>query len=241
MTTGFIDKAALADLAASFGVSLDETALDRFDLYAKLLCDWNEKINLTAITDPGEIVVKHFADSLSVLGAVSVKEGASLIDVGTGAGFPGLALKIARPDLRVTLLDSTKKKLLVLEDIAQKLDLSVVLLHKRAEEAGRDPLLREQFDLATARAVANLRELAEYCLPFVRVGGRFLAMKSAKTEAELDEAKAAVRLLGGKTAAVHTVSLPEAGERTVIEIEKFSSTPALYPRPSAKIARFPLK
>ena len=118
MTTGFIDKAALAELAASFGVSLDETALDRFDLYAKLLCDWNEKINLTAITDPGEIVVKHFADSLSVLGAVSVKEGASLIDVGTGAGFPGLALKIARPDLRVTLLDSTKKKLLVLEDIA---------------------------------------------------------------------------------------------------------------------------
>ena len=175
------------------------------------------------------------------MGAVSVKEGASLIDVGTGAGFPGLALKIARPDLRVTLLDSTKKKLLVLEDIAQKLDLSVVLLHKRAEEAGRDPLLREQLDLATARAVANLRELAEYCLPFVRVGGRFLAMKSAKTEAELDEAKAAVRLLGGKTAAVHTVSLPEAGERTVIEIEKRSTTPAAYPRPAAKIARFPLK
>ena len=241
MTEPFIDKAKLADLAASFGVSLDETALERFDLYAKLLCNWNEKINLTAITAPDEIVVKHFADSLSVLQTVSPAQGASLIDVGTGAGFPGLALKIARPDLRVTLLDSTQKKLLVLADIAQKLDVSVDLLHKRAEEAGRDPAYREQFHFATARAVANLRELAEYCLPFVRVGGRFLAMKSAKTEAELDEAKAAVRLLGGKTAAVHTVSLPEAGERTVIEIEKRSTTPAAYPRPAAKIARFPLK
>ncbi len=241
MTEPFIDKAKLADLAASFGVLLDETARERFDCYAKLLCEWNEKINLTAITDPDEIVVKHFADSLSVLQAVSPAEGASLIDVGTGAGFPGLALKIARPDLQVTLLDSTKKKLLVLEDIAQKLELDVVLLHKRAEETGRDPLYREQFDFATARAVANLRELAEYCLPFVRVGGRFLAMKSAKTDAELAEAKAAVRLLGGKTAAVHTVTLPQAGERTVIEIEKRSTTPAAYPRPAAKIARFPLK
>ena len=241
MTDPFIDKAKLADLAASFGVSLDKTALERFDLYAKLLCNWNEKINLTAITAPDEIVVKHFADSLSVLQTASPEQGASLIDVGTGAGFPGLTLKIARPDLRVTLLDSTQKKLLVLADIAQKLDVSVDLFHKRAEEAGRDPDYREQFDFATARAVANLRELAEYCLPFVRVGGRFLAMKSAKTEAELDEAKAAVRLLGGKTAAVHTVSLPEAGERTVIEIEKRSTTPAAYPRPAAKIARFPLK
>ena len=241
MTESFIDKVKLADLAASFGVLLDETALERFDCYAKLLCDWNEKINLTAITDPEEIVVKHFADSLSVLQAVSPAQGASLMDVGTGAGFPGLALKIARPDLRVTLLDSTQKKLLVLEDIAQKLGLTVDLLHKRAEEAGRDPLYREQFDFATARAVANLRELAEYGLPFVRVGGRFLAMKSAKTDAELDEAKAAVRLLGGKVVAVHAVSLPQAGERTVIELEKRSPTPAPYPRPSAKIARFPLK
>lgn len=241
MTEPFINRAQLAALAASFDVSLDETALDRFDLYARLLCSWNEKINLTAITAPDEIAVKHFADSLSLLQTVEIPQNAALIDVGTGAGFPGLALKIARPDLRVTLLDSTRKKLTVLEEISGALGLSVELLHLRAEEAGRQAAFRERFDLATARAVANLRELAEYCLPFVRVGGRFLAMKSAKTETELEEAKAAIRLLGGKTAAVHAVTLREAGERTVIEIEKVSPTSALYPRPSAKIARLPLK
>ena len=241
MTDSFIQKGQLAALAASFGVRLDGTALDRFDRYARLLCDWNEKINLTAITAPEEIVIKHFADSLSLLQTASFPQNAAVIDVGTGAGFPGLALKIARPDLRVTLLDSTKKKLAVLEEISGALGLSVELLHLRAEEAGRQPEYREQFDVAAARAVANLRELAEYCLPFVRVGGRFLAMKSARTDAELDEAKAAIRLLGGKTKAVHTVELSEAGERTVVEIEKVSPTPALYPRASAKIARFPLK
>jgi 16S rRNA (guanine527-N7)-methyltransferase len=241
MTETFINRDHLAALAASFGVTLDETALDRFDAYARLLCAWNEKINLTAITAPEEIVVKHFADSLSLLQVAGLPQNAALIDVGTGAGFPGLALKIARPDLRVTLLDSTKKKLTVLADVSRALGLSVELLHLRAEDAGRQPAFREQFDVAAARAVANLRELAEYCLPFVKVGGRFLAMKSAKTDAELEEAKAAVRLLGGKTAAVHPVALYEAGARTVIEIEKVSPTPALYPRPSAKIARFPLK
>lgn len=241
MTQAFIRKEQLTALAAAFGVLLDETALDRFDLYARMLCDWNEKINLTAITAPEEILVKHFADSLSLLQTAELPQGAALIDVGTGAGFPGLALKIARPDLRVTLLDSTKKKLMVLEDISGALGLSVTLLHQRAEEAGKTPAYREQFDFATARAVANLRELAEYCLPFVRVGGRFLAMKSAKTEAELNEAKAAIRLLGGKTTAVHKILLPEAGERTVIEIQKVSPTPAEYPRASAKIARFSLK
>ena len=241
MTEPFIQKEQLAALAASFGVILDITALDRFDLYARMLCDWNEKVNLTAITAPDEIVVKHFADSLSLLQGAEIPQNAALIDVGTGAGFPGLALKIARPDLQVTLLDSTKKKLMVLEDISGALGLSVELLHLRAEEAGQQAAYREQFDVATARAVANLRELAEYCLPFVRVGGRFLAMKSAKTDTELAEAKAAIRLLGGKTRTVHTVALNEAGERTVVEIEKVSPTPAPYPRPSAKIARSPLK
>jgi len=236
-----IDREQLSSLAASLGVSLDETALDRFDSYARMLCEWNEKINLTAITDPREVVVKHFADSLSLLQTTRIPQKAALIDVGTGAGFPGLALKIARPDLQVTLLDSTKKKLMVLGEISSALGLSVSLLHQRAEEAGRQACFREQFDIATARAVANLRELAEYCLPFVRVGGCFLAMKSAKTDAELEEAKAAIRLLGGKTTAVHTVALSEAGERTVIEIKKVSPTSARYPRPSAKIARNPLK
>lgn len=235
-----IDRSYLKPLAASLGVSLDDRALERFDLYARLLCDWNEKINLTAITDPQEICVKHFADSLSVLAKVEIPQDAKLIDVGTGAGFPGLALKIARPDLRVTLLDSTKKKLMVLDDISQKLELDVELLHKRAEEAGQSRPYREQFDIATARAVANLAVLSEYCLPFVKVGGRFLAMKSAKTQEELDGAKKAIGQLGGRVEKVHTLQLETAGERTILELKKQSPTPAQYPRPSAKIARFPL-
>lgn len=235
-----IDRSYLKALAASLGVSLDDRALERFDLYARLLCDWNEKINLTAITDPQEICVKHFADSLSVLAKVEIPQDAKLIDVGTGAGFPGLALKIARPDLRVTLLDSTKKKLMVLDDISQKLELDVELLHKRAEEAGQSRTYREQFDIATARAVANLAVLSEYCLPFVKVGGRFLAMKSAKTQEELAGAKKAIGQLGGRVETVHTLQLETAGERTILELKKQSPTPAPYPRPSAKIARFPL-
>lgn len=235
-----IDRSYLKALAASLGVSLDDRALERFDLYARLLCDWNEKINLTAITDPQEICVKHFADSLSVLAKVEIPQDTKLIDVGTGAGFPGLALKIARPDLRVTLLDSTKKKLMVLDDISQKLELDVELLHKRAEEAGQSRPYREQFDIATARAVANLAVLSEYCLPFVKVGGRFLAMKSAKTQEELAGAKKAIGQLGGRVEKVHTLQLETAGERTILELKKQSPTPAQYPRPSAKIARFPL-
>ena len=235
-----IDRSYLKTIAASLGVPLDETALERFDRYAQLLVDWNEKINLTAITDPQEICVKHFADSLSLLAKVELAQGASLIDVGTGAGFPGLALKIARPDLQVTLLDSTKKKLMVLEEISQSLDLNVKLLHQRAEEAGQDPAYRDRFDIVTARAVANLAVLAEYCLPFARVGGRFLAMKSAKTQEELTGAKKAIAMLGGRLREIHTLQLETAGERTILELEKKSPTPALYPRPSAKIARFPL-
>ncbi len=235
-----IDRSYLKALAASLGVSLDDRALERFDRYARLLCDWNEKINLTAITDPQEICVKHFADSLSVLAKVEIPQDAKLIDVGTGAGFPGLALKIARPDLRVTLLDSTKKKLMVLDDISQKLELDVELLHKRAEEAGQSRPYREQYDIATARAVANLAVLSEYCLPFVKVGGRFLAMKSAKTQEELAGAKKAIGQLGGRVEKVHTLQLETAGERTILELKKQSPTPAPYPRPSAKIARFPL-
>ena len=149
----FIEKETLQEKAAQLSVVLDDAALDRFDIYAKALVEWNTKINLTAITTPKEIVAKHFVDSLAVLTAVTPHPGAKLIDVGTGAGFPGLVLLIARPDLQVTLLDSTKKKLMVLDDILQRLSLSAELLHARAEEAGQNPQYREQYDLVTARAV----------------------------------------------------------------------------------------
>ena len=236
-----MNRETLRKTAAMFHVKLDDPALERFADYARLLQDWNEKINLTAITDTREIVVKHFADSLSILPLLDLPQGAKLIDVGTGAGFPGIPLLIARPDLQVTLLDSTKKKLAVLEDILAKLGLSATLLHARAEDAGHDPVLREQFDLATARAVAHLRELSEYCLPFVRLDGTFAAMKSAAAETELTESKAALKLLGGSVDRVESFPLADVGERTVILIKKCAPISAKYPRLSAKIAKNPLK
>ena len=182
----------LKTLAESFGVQLDETALERYDIYARLLAEWNEKINLTAITDPFGITVKHFADSLTVFKYCSLQKNAKIIDVGTGAGFPGLALLIARPDIELTLLDSTKKKLGVIEDILAHIGLTAQLLHARAEEAGQNEKYREKFDFATARAVANLRELSEYCLPFVKRGGYFISMKGANALEELSGAKKAI-------------------------------------------------
>lgn len=236
----FISMELLKNKAADFGVNLDEKALERFDLYAKLLVEWNEKINLTAITDPDGIVLKHFVDSLSVFSTINIPEGAKSIDVGTGAGFPGIPMLIARPDLKITLLDSTNKKLNVIRDILKKLDLQCEVLHTRAEEAGQNKTYREQYDFATARAVSNLRDLSEYCLPFVKKGGTFISMKSAKAEEEIAEGKNAIRILGGNIKEKKTFEIDEAGERTIILIEKVSTTPPKYPRPSAKIAKNPL-
>lgn len=236
-----IDKEDLRKGAESFGLALDETALDHFDRYAEALAETNKHLNLTAITDPEGIVTKHFLDSLSVLSVYSPKRSARCIDIGTGAGFPGSTLLIARPDLQMTLLDGTQKKLHFVEETLQSMGLYAKILHSRAEEAGQRSEYREQFDLATARAVANLRELSEYCLPFVKVGGTFIAMKSQKTEEEIAEAANAIHLLGGRIDTIHTFSLRDAGERTLILIKKVSQTPPKYPRPSAKIAKQPLK
>ena len=237
----FIPLEKLKAYALDFGTELDDIALERFDIYGKLLAEWNEKINLTAITDPEGIALKHFADSLSVLKYCEIGEGAKLIDVGTGAGFPGLALLIARPDIKLTLLDSTKKKLGVIENILDNIGLSAELLHSRAEEAGQNANYREKFDFATARAVANLRELSEYCLPFVKKGGSFISMKAAKADEEIAGAKKAIAVLGGKIERNESFLLSTAGERNIIIIKKVSPTPGKYPRPSAKIAKNPLE
>ncbi|MBQ7294572.1 MAG: 16S rRNA (guanine(527)-N(7))-methyltransferase RsmG [Clostridia bacterium] len=237
----FISKALLKEKAEMFHVKLDETALDRFETYAKLLVEWNEKINLTAITDPEGIVIKHFTDSLTIFSGVDIPEGAKVIDVGTGAGFPGLAMLIARPDLNMTLMDSTNKRLIVINDILEKTGLQADVVHSRAEEAGKKPEYREQYDFSTARAVTNLRDLAEYCMPFVKVGGSFVPMKAAKADEEIAEAKKAIKILGGEIADKKTFELFDAGERTIINVKKISSTPAKYPRPSAKMAKNPLK
>ncbi len=237
----FISKSLLKEKAALYGVELDEKALERFDIYGRLLVDWNEKINLTAITEPDEVVIKHFVDSLTVFSAIDIPEGARVIDVGTGAGFPGVAMLIARPDLDITLMDSTNKKLNVIRDILENIGLEANVVHKRAEEAGQSKDFRESYDFATARAVSNLRDLSEFCLPFVKVGGTFISMKSAKADEEIEEGKKAISVLGGTIKEKKTFNLEAAGERTVILIEKSSSTPAKYPRPSAKMAKNPIK
>lgn len=241
MAETFILKELLKDKTEMFHVKLDETALKRFDIYAKLLIEWNEKINLTAITDPEGVTIKHFLDSLTIFSYVDIQEGAKVIDVGTGAGFPGLAMLIARPDLKMTLMDSTKKRLMVIEDILENIGLAANVVHSRAEEAGQNKAFREQYDFSTARAVTNLRDLAEYCLPFVKVGGSFIPLKSAKAQEEIAEAKKAIHILGGQIINQNTFDLLDCGERTIINIKKISSTPAKYPRPSAKIAKNPIK
>lgn len=236
----FIPLDLLKEKALKYGIDLDDRALERFDLYAKLLVEWNEKINLTAITDPEEIVIKHFLDCLTVFSKVEIKNGARIIDVGTGAGFPGLVMLIARPDLEMTLMDSLNKRLNVIKDILEKLELTADVVHSRAEDGGQNKAYREKYDFSTARAVSNLRDLTEYCLPFVKKGGCFIAMKAAKAEEEIAAAQKAIKILGGTVSEKHTFELEDAGERNIILIKKISSTPAKFPRPSAKIAKNPL-
>jgi 16S rRNA (guanine527-N7)-methyltransferase len=235
-----IDCELLKIRAAGFGVALDDTALERFDKYAGMIIETNKVMNLTSITDPRDIVVKHFLDSLSLFSAVELPKGAKVIDIGTGAGLPGIALLIARPDLAITLLDSTKKKLEFLKTVLTELGLMASTYHARAEEAGRKPEFREKYDLAVARAVAGMNELSEYCLPFVKLGGKFIAMKGSVLEDELNGAKQAIRLLGGVVRVVKAFELQDAGERNLIIVERIYPSPYKYPRPSAQIAKKPL-
>ena len=220
-------------------IEITDKQLDNFMKYNELLLDWNTKINLTAITEPEEVVKKHFCDSLACLSFI--KNGATVCDVGTGAGFPGIPMLIARPDLDITLMDSTNKRLNVIRDILDKIGLSANVVHSRAEEAGKSKEFREKYDFSTARAVSNLRDLTEYCLPFVKVGGAFVSMKGAKAEEEIEEAAKAIRTLGGAVEAKKVFELEDSGERMIITIKKVSPTPPKFPRPSAKIAKNPLR
>lgn len=236
-----LEKTLLLDTLAPLGVTLSDEAFARLDAFAEQLVETNRQFNLTAITEPEDMTVKHFADSLSLFSFADFPQNAKIIDVGTGAGFPGLVLKLARPDLEVIFLDSTRKKLGFIESVLQNAGLSGEILHRRAEEAGRDKVFREQFDFATARAVSDLRNLAEYCLPFVKVGGVFLSMKSAGADEEIAAAKNALHLLGGKIERDEVFSLTSEMPRRLLFIKKISQTPPKYPRPSAKIAKNPLK
>ncbi|MBQ8268045.1 MAG: 16S rRNA (guanine(527)-N(7))-methyltransferase RsmG, partial [Clostridia bacterium] len=179
-----------------FGLTLDKTAINRLNRYGNMLIEWNEKMNLTAITEPEEVLYKHFLDCLLFFKNVNVPQNAKVIDVGTGAGFPGMVLKIARPDIELTLMDGLNKRLTFLNAVLDELALRAKTVHMRAEDGGKNSLFREQYDIACARAVANLPVLCEYCIPFVKVGGQFVAMKGASAKEELDAATNAYKILG---------------------------------------------
>lgn len=211
---------------------------DKADAFATLLTELlrvNEGMNLTAITDPEDVVIRHFIDSLTIVD--EIPENATVIDVGCGGGFPTLPLAIARPDLTITALDSTAKKLTFVDEVAKKLSLNVTTLAKRAEEI---PECREKFDVAISRAVARMHLLIELCLPQVKVGGIFVAMKAQSGKEELTEALGGIAKLGGKVVKTNAFTLGTAGERYLITVEKVSPTPAAYPRPWGKIKKKPL-
>ncbi|MDO4774176.1 MAG: 16S rRNA (guanine(527)-N(7))-methyltransferase RsmG [Aerococcaceae bacterium] len=225
------------------GIELTPTQLEQFETYYQLLVEWNEKINLTAITDKKEVYLKHFYDCLMPLWLMPLDHyEIQLCDVGAGAGFPSIPLKIVRPELKVTIVDSLNKRITFLTHLVETLGLQeVTCVHGRAEEVGQDKQYRGQFDLVTARAVAALNVLCEFCLPLVKKGGNFMALKAQKSEKELQDARNAIAILGAKLDKQATGILPiEESERNIILIKKTKETPNKYPRRAGKPAKQPI-
>ena len=225
-------------LFLSEGFEISEEQYTKFCEYARTLVEWNEKMNLTGITDPNGIAEKHFLDSILPLKFLEIPDGSKVIDVGTGAGFPGVPVKIYRPDLKLTLLDSLNKRVNFLSAACEAAGITAKFVHARAEDGGRDPRYREKFDAAFARAVAAMPVLAEYCLPYVKVGGVFAAMKGPNENYR--DGENAVKLLGGEIADVNEYELPNGDKRVLIIVRKIAPTAGKYPRNGGQISKKPL-
>ncbi|MCD7731964.1 MAG: 16S rRNA (guanine(527)-N(7))-methyltransferase RsmG [Oscillospiraceae bacterium] len=224
-----IDLGRLQTVFLGINMPLSDTQIASFATYADMLVEKNKVMNLTAVTDSEGIIVKHFADSCLPLVIENVPHGATLIDVGTGAGFPSIPMKIVRDDLKITLLDSLNKRVNFLRDVSDALNLGAECIHSRAEDGARTDL-REAFDVATARAVARLSVLSEYCLPYVKPGGKFLALKDSDCQEEIAQAEPIIAKLGGKIANIVEYNLPNGDGRTLVVIEKVSPTGKEFPR-----------
>lgn len=231
----------IVPLCKEFGIELNEKEIERLNIYGNLLLSWNEKINLTAITEPNDVLYKHFYDCILFFKNVTVKKGATLVDVGTGAGFPGMVIKIVRPDIEVTLLDSLNKRLVFLNEVIAELQLcGIKTVHMRAEEAGKSRQHREKYDIATARAVASLPVLLEYCTPLVKPNGIFVAMKGPSVIEETEASKNAIRLLNLETPKIICEDLRKDEQRSFCLVKKISQTPPKYPRKPSDISKQPL-
>lgn len=226
--------------AQKINIELDKNQIEKFYKYMKLLIEWNEKINLTAITNRKDILVKHFIDSLTIQRYLG--DAVNIIDVGTGAGFPGIPIKIVNPNLKVVLVDSLNKRINFLQDVIKKLNLdNIEVIHARAEDLGQNKKYREAFDIVTSRAVANMSVLSEYLLPLARVNGKCICMKGSDIEEELENSKYAINLLGGKIEQVDKFELSnERIGRNIIIVKKLKNTPNSYPRKAGTPAKKPL-
>lgn len=233
---------AFAAECEALGISLSEKQLDQFLTYYHMLIEKNKVMNLTAITEFEEVLQKHFLDSLSVVKAYGLSGRESMIDIGTGAGFPGIPLKIAFPEMKIILLDSLNKRLVFLNEVIEELGLeNIETIHGRAEDFGKDQKYREQFDLCLSRAVANLSTLSELCLPFVKRGGYFISYKSGQVDEEVQDAKRAIQLLGGKNTRLEKFALPNSDiSRSFVVISKGISTPDNFPRKPGIPAKKPI-
>lgn len=230
----------LIEYAKSLSLDISDEQLNQFDTFYNMLIEWNEKVNLTAITEFEQVVVKHFADSIAIAAAVDIKKFDTVIDVGTGGGFPGIPLKIMFPHLKITLLDSLNKRLVFLNEVIETLGLSdISTIHGRAEDIARDKNFREKYDLCVSRAVANLSTLTEICVPFVKLNGYFISYKSEKAAEEIEAAKKSFKLLGAKFEKCENVELKD-NTRCFVFIKKTEGTSKIYPRKAGTPAKKPL-